>query len=856
MKPICLVFLLLFIFIKTYSQTEGSLADTNFLTNPTWTGDTDYFIFHDHEYIQSNGPKESTEIYLSTESQVLENTEWQFHTSFAFNPSSSNYIKIYLASDSPNLTEPLNGYYIKLGGIPGDQDAIELYRQEGDISHKIIEGIPGNVGNSQNDVRIKVVRDSRGHWYIYSDITGGSDFIFEGSGRDDTFTYAKWFGLSFTHTTTRRSLFHFRDFSIRTAPFLLTEVKQEDNKTLKLSFTSQPDSQTISKEKFYLQSIGNPQEVMTNVGSALEIRLQYDQAFPPGQYLLKVKNIKDTDGRELVPPFRFPINLLHHYSYGDILITEIHPNPNPPVALPNEEFVELFNNTSDEINLENFTYADRSVTAILPSYNLEAGERVILCRAAAQQAYEAFGKTLALERWPRLNITGDKLWLRDPAGNLIFNLHYHPSWYKDREKSDGGWSLEMKNTAYHCIGKENWAASTDPTGGTPGNINSLEKQNLPIPQLHVNDLKILDTANINIGLNIKPDTSEINSSNFSILYRNHKVIPTYKEEEITVQISPPLELNLPYQFSIANLSDCAGKPAKDTLINLIIPDIADSLDIIINEVLFNPPNGGREFVEIYNKSNKFIDLQHWEIANIRNGEIAVRRTISDRPLLFAPYSYLVLTTDLDLLLEFYPNTIAENVVLLNTLPSIPNSSGAIAIIDNTGKMCDRFDYSESYHFPLLHNKRGVSLERISFFAPTNTPDNWFSASESVGFATPGFKNSQKSTNKTEKLFSVEPKSFSPNGDGYNDFTTINYALDFSGAMANITIYDSHGRKVKELVKNAILGKEGFFQWDGTNEQKAKVNTGYYLVYIEVSNMSGQVISYKETVAVGTRFGRN
>jgi hypothetical protein len=56
------------------------------------------------------------------------------------------------------------------------------------------------------------------------------------------------------------------------------------------------------------------------------------------------------------------------------------------------------------------------------------------------------------------------------------------------------------------------------------------------------------------------------------------------------------------------------------------------------------------------------------------------------------------------------------------------------------------EYNSDMHFALLTTEDGVSLERISLTRDANDKSNWHSAAESVGYATPAYKNSQFSEN--------------------------------------------------------------------------------------------------------------
>jgi len=58
-----------------------------------------------------------------------------------FDPSPSNFAKVYLISDEQDLTNDLNGFYVKIGGQVGTWDEVSLYTQTGNTHIKIIDGI-------------------------------------------------------------------------------------------------------------------------------------------------------------------------------------------------------------------------------------------------------------------------------------------------------------------------------------------------------------------------------------------------------------------------------------------------------------------------------------------------------------------------------------------------------------------------------------------------------------------------------------------------------------------------------------------------------------------------------------------
>ena len=164
---------------------------------------------------------------------------------------------------------------------------------------------------------------------------------------------------------------------------------------------------------------------------------------------------------------------------------------------------------------------------------------------------------------------------------------------------------------------------------------------------------------------------------------------------------------------------------------------------------------------------------------------------------------------------------------------------------------DSFNYSEDFHFNLLARRDGVSLERISFTAPTNDPGNWHSAASTAGFATPGYENSQflERPDLLGEMIRIPNPRLSPDGDGFEDALLIQYETAQPGYVLNLRIFDARGRLVSHLVRNELLANAGTFKWDGFTNEFTKARIGIYVLWFELFDVSGKVEERKETVVV-------
>ncbi|MCX6232822.1 MAG: lamin tail domain-containing protein [Bacteroidetes bacterium] len=309
-------------------------------------------------------------------------------------------------------------------------------------------------------------------------------------------------------------------------------------------------------------------------------------------------------------------------------------------------------------------------------------------------------------------------------------------------------------------------------------------------------------------------------------------------------------------LTINNIADLNANVIKDVTLPFAYPVAAQPNDVIINEVLFNPKDNGEDYVEIYNLSQKNIDLTKLMIASydLLNNKLKSMYLIAETNKILYTGEYLVLTKDPAKVKQQYYTEVPANFNQMATMPSFNNDLGTVVVARPDSTIIDRFDYNENMQYPLLVSFKGVALERINSEKATQDPQNWHSAAQSVGFGTPTYKNSQYNTFLyLENPITISPEIFSPDNDGFNDVLNINYQFTDPGYTANVIIYDSKGRLIKTLVKNELLGCKGGFLWNGLDENMQKALIGIYIIYIEVFDVKGNVNSYKKTAVLAGKF---
>ena len=534
---------------------------------------------------------------------------------------------------------------------------------------------------------------------------------------------------------------------------------------------------------------------------------------------------------------------------GDILFSEIMANP----LSGNPEYIELYNTTDKTFRLKDclYYYGDKSYK--LPDEIIEPLSYFVLCKTTTTNQFESSVPAWGVTSFPTLANTGKLLMFGNTAGELISWFEYSDKMYNDNEKKSGGWALECIDLTNRSNTSANWSASVHPSGGTPGKENSI-KANHPDTDFPEITSSYTDENNSLIVNFSKPmNRKTLTDANaYTIHHPDYQIIDlqtNYPQgNELIIQLNAfPPSGNF-FEIEINGIEDLSG----NTLLDNILVGYgyeAEPNDIIINELLFNAPSGGNEYVELYNCSDKVLDLRYLSITSRKPSDGSFNRLypLTSLPLFLYPQEYLVVTKSRELVCEYFncqPETFWTE---LPAMPSIANASGCVVILNNQNdEIIDELPYNEKMHSPGIKDKKGVALERIHFESPTDEASNWQSATAQSGYGTPGYANSQQASgngNALENTVYVEYPAID-----INEYR-IKYQLNKSGYQCKIYIYDSSGRKIDSLLNGELIGTEGEIPWSGKGNRDQRLTAGIYVVYVELFDTNGEVHKIKLPVVL-------
>lgn len=792
MKQI-LLFFLVNLPLLVFSQFQETFESQEL--PESWIGNRQQFVIDDG-VLMVNGQKQTEAVSLSYPYSIEGNEqEWEFYLYLKNKPTTDNRIKIFPAS--PDKTP--SGFYICAGYNKSNRLRVVINDQE-------IQAFNDFDKEERCILHLIITCKDQRYWSFsvgnaLSDETTKRTASFESSY---TFPSQANFCIQVTHTKTRTDDFGVDDICYRTK---ITEQPEEPGQTEQSSVeltAIQPIS--LSEVSFEFNGPVSLENAVFSIsgygfeGKCSAVRSIYQDnnhqvvmiRFPQPmtlnkEYTFYIENLKDEQGA-IIPDASYTFLLQEEetpedpeekpdepetpvvpeepeqpeesYPKGSVIIHEVMADPKGLTALPETEYIELYNKVDQSIDLSNWILNYGTTPIALTGIVIPAHGWAVLYRSG-REIEVGSGQACPLDKFPSaLANTGKELSLYDANGQLMDQYTY------PKAKPACSWEYD----------EEGWHLSTDPRGGTPGEANSEAEEN-------------------------EEDPDET---------------PDEPEEETNPEPEIPE----------------AQQPQPG--------------DIIINELLPEPFVDGSEYIELYNRSEQELSLKDVCISTRKSdGSLNTRYPLEAYPQTLQAGDYLLLTKSIEGVENFYSLPASLNWLECK-LPVLSNTGSTVVLYREEGEIIiDEVSYSPKWHAPTVKNKKGVALERKDPDKDSQNANNWTSAASSAGFGTPGLENSQYLNGGTETdSEEIDDPIYQPTGT-----FQIPYRLNQSGYMARGWIFDLSGRKVALIADNTSLGTQGYLEWNGKGRDGSPVNTGIYIIYLELWHPGGNVIRKKQVLLI-------
>jgi hypothetical protein len=849
---------------------DGSLLNWNQLRDSTWQIQSDeslsglYSLHHSLDDSVGN----HDQIALPLDSLVLDAslTSWRFRIRHGYHPSSANHWAVFLASDGSELKMfPAGGINAYILGVnfTGSDDTLKLWKMKEDhIEILVRTSLNWQVSIGQGQGYLNVLRKENGIWQVMLGKGATGEWELIGEGLDTTIISPDYFGIYYRYSSKQDRKLWFDDLCISglfmpdTLPPSIASGEVIDQNTIQLTFTEPVnESGCMIPGNFLLNPVGAIPDSLIMV-SEKTCRLVFTDPFP-GElpltliiYNMEDKKENSADSLKIDFMYYAPVP-------NDIVFNEIMTDPSPAIGLPEFEYLELYNRSPYPVNLGGWTYSTGNKAYLFPHFLIPGGKYLVLGYEGTADQYGSAGLFLGLlTSRTSLPNDGALLYLSDRDNILIDWVEYDPSMHDNDYYANGGWALERLDPDRQCMNRDNWATSISRSGGTPGQENSVKRDNPDRLPPSVVNLYLPDSSTLAIEFSEGMDPGSLLEPLNYLIDRGHGY-PEYIECFAPVNRTAILHFDhgfdpgKHYQLKISgNLVDCTGlSVSSDRIQRFALPVQPVINEIMISEILFDPQPYCPRFIEIHNPGVKTFDLADMRIGKQNNasGQIESVSPVTGEHHLFFPGDYLALTEDPDKLTGCCHVHDPETLISCKGLPAMDESQGTMMILDKYLQVLDEMSYNKQMHNPLLSSTEGVSLERISFNLTSDHASNWHSAASTEGYSTPGRINSQNLQTATgNEGIEIEPEIFTPDHDGHHDLVMIKYDFPHPGAMATILVMDPRGRIIKRIAENHLLGSEGFFTWDGSNDHGQRARAGIYLVYARIFDAKGKVRNYKKT----------
>jgi hypothetical protein len=407
---------------------------------------------------------------------------------------------------------------------------------------------------------------------------------------------------------------------------------------------------------------------------------------------------------------------------NDLVINEIMYAP----TSPEPEWVEIFNRSSKIINISGYRIADNAdtISVITKTISLAPQNYFIIAKDSSVLSFYDVKSGIFISSFPSLNNTADKIILLDSLDRVIDSLEYFTNW-----GGSGGRSLERISSEMNSALQENWGTSISTERATPGRENSVtvKTYDLAISEFKASEKYGITGKPIKLTATIK-NTGLTDYSYFQLYLYNDVNSDSVASQDELIKTETAGSFNagdsISFNFSVDELKQ--GKnyfiliidaaDYKDSTNNISFTQIQvvqlneERNDVVINEIMFAPSTGEPEWIELYNRSNKSIELKNYFIADAAD---TIR--VNDKTLLFSPHTFIVIAKDSSINSIYKVNS----TIIISNFPSLNNSTDKLILLDSLERVIDSLSYSSKWG-----GTNGKSLERISADSSSIDSSNW------------------------------------------------------------------------------------------------------------------------------------
>ena len=767
----------------------------------------------------------------------LKNGNWVF--------AATEQVCFYLVSDQTNLAGA-NGYAIGVNLTSGD-NVLKLCRmQNGKAIQDIV--LTDFVWKPGTLLEVEVTHEF-GSWGVkYRERP-----IYEWSATktciEKTLNYQfSTIGLFYKYNSTHAGQIWLDDVSMRieSCPPGIYDVRSSGKNLLFILFSKTLSTGTmLNVDNYRIQAKSGNVVTITALWKALGdtagVYLRLGN-FSEYELHLSFNNLSDLDGLSLAGN-EMDFTFIPTPLFGDLVLNEIMADPSPVVKLPNKEYIELKNTCSFQLNLKNWVLEVNGKPKILTGIILDPDKYLIISGTGGGAIWGSFGENIEITGLSLPN-DGVTLKLYSATNVLIDSFSYTPARHREGF-SGGGYSLERIDPRRSCGVSANWETSISDKGGTPGTENSVFRDNPDDTPPAVTAVSVASPSLLEILISELPKNQYDIKDIFSFL----PTLPDVDSVRFDAKLlkysfyfpAGSIKNGVVYDLTISGLMDECGNQASIKHLEFwyYLPKPGD---LLINEVLFDPFPDGVDFVEIYNYSGKKIEMSEVYLAS-RDNTLKIKSfyPLSATSMVLPDSKYAAFTSDSTVLLSNYSSKCRGCIYKMPKFPAYNMDEGWVVLLNKQMEVIDEFHYLATMHHPMITEVKGISLERTSFSQSTSDPANWHSASKTMGFATPGYQNSNADLllKSGSEIVTFEPEIFSPNDDGYNDKYQIKLTPGEPGLMTNIRIYTEDGIEIRRLANNLMIGVQDLVEWDGLMENHQKAKLGIYIVKVELFGLKSK-----------------